>query len=479
MAFQGSLSPSTVVDDSSVGTVTWTNPSNAVASDNVRASINGATGATSHYLKATGFGFSIPTGATIDGIVLEIERAKGALDAAAKDSSVKLVKGGTVSGTDKADTVTVWPSGDAYATYGSPTDLWGQSWTPSDINDSTFGAALSAQITFADFGSDAVVDHMRITVYYSTSGNATFNASVLSVVASIATAAIVTSSILSPAVQSAAFSLPSSAVSIGQVNAGSPVGLLMGITRADTGVNITPNVLVLTSSLPPPSVPQNVTVSPSVQALTFSLPASLAEAIVEFDPNPLTATFSTQSPTVVTTSNVVVTPSVLSPVFSTPDPTIRTAQIISVNVLSAALSTQAPTVKYGVTVSPSVLSASFSVQTPIPGIGVNISPSVQALALSLPTRIVAIGINISPLVQSLQFSSQSPSFILDYTVFPNPVTSLFSTPSPTRSGGFYTSKYQTRDTNYEAKYASQGTDYEDKYSTRGTSYDDKYTKLNL
>ena len=67
------MSPGTVVDSDATGTVAWTNPMNATTSDNVYATISCPTGI-SHYLKATNFGFSIPTGATINGIVVEIER---------------------------------------------------------------------------------------------------------------------------------------------------------------------------------------------------------------------------------------------------------------------------------------------------------------------------------------------------------------------------------------------------------------------
>lgn len=74
MATQGPYSPGTMADDSTVGTVTWVNPDNAKASDDVRAIMY--YGGSSHYLKATNFGFSIPAGATINGIVVEIEKRK-------------------------------------------------------------------------------------------------------------------------------------------------------------------------------------------------------------------------------------------------------------------------------------------------------------------------------------------------------------------------------------------------------------------
>ncbi len=78
-----------------------------------------------------------------------------------QDYSVKLIKGGAIGGTDQAGTAS-WPTSDAYASYGSPTDLWGRTWTTADINASTFGAAIAARVQ----NGTVHVDHMRITVYY-------------------------------------------------------------------------------------------------------------------------------------------------------------------------------------------------------------------------------------------------------------------------------------------------------------------------
>lgn len=171
-ASAGPNSPSSVVDDSSYGTIAWSNPSYAQASDDQWAQApNNSSPAATHYLKATDFGFSIPSGATIDGILLQIERHKGNLDV--KDARVRLVKGGVVqSAEDKADTVNSWPTSDTYKSYGGSSDLWSNTWSPSDINSSGFGAVLSAGIAGSLLSSpQAFVDHMCITVYYTPSNN--------------------------------------------------------------------------------------------------------------------------------------------------------------------------------------------------------------------------------------------------------------------------------------------------------------------
>ena len=152
------------------GTITWTNPTYATSSDNYRATAALAKGVISYYLQVTGFNFNIPTNARIDGIVVEVERSIAETTTYTKDNSIKIIQGGAISGNEYADTATDWPinSGDAYATYGGSSDLWGLSWTAADINSSNFGVAVQAKNTKvnAAFKNTAQVDHIRITVYY-------------------------------------------------------------------------------------------------------------------------------------------------------------------------------------------------------------------------------------------------------------------------------------------------------------------------
>jgi len=83
----------------------------------------------------------------------------------AKDNVIKIIKAdGSLGSTNKA-AATVWPTSDAYATYSGPSDLRGETWSASDINDADFGVAISV---IADGQKPiANVDHIRITVYYA------------------------------------------------------------------------------------------------------------------------------------------------------------------------------------------------------------------------------------------------------------------------------------------------------------------------
>ncbi len=148
-----------------VAATAWVNPSNAEVSDGVYATntwISG--GGASNGLELTGFGFNIPSTAIIDGIYLEFQRQ----GSAAATNQVNLVKAGTiVTASAKAGT-DGWPSvgNEAWVGYGSPTDLWGTTWTYSDINNANFGAVIYAFNTHG--GGEGYVDSVRITVYWHT-----------------------------------------------------------------------------------------------------------------------------------------------------------------------------------------------------------------------------------------------------------------------------------------------------------------------
>ena len=124
-AAQAQAFPSTGVDDATVGSVAWSNPGNVSAWDGrlVQASLTFAQD--THYVKATGFGFAIPSTATIAGIKVEAPVYTTPAQCV-RDLSVKLVKAGTISGSDRA-VISGWVPGQLRA-WGGSTDLWGSSW---------------------------------------------------------------------------------------------------------------------------------------------------------------------------------------------------------------------------------------------------------------------------------------------------------------------------------------------------------------
>src|SRR5262249_4101780 len=79
----------------------------------------------------------------------------------------KLVKGGAIGSTNKATGSTITPIL-TVATFGNSSDLWGTSWTDSDINASNFGVVYQVGRTSGTITVN--VDYLRITVYYTASG---------------------------------------------------------------------------------------------------------------------------------------------------------------------------------------------------------------------------------------------------------------------------------------------------------------------
>lgn len=136
---------------------------------------------TTDEIDVTGFGFSIPSTATIDGITVTIHR-KGSvlLDAAVVDNLVQLRKSTGLVGNNKADTVSGWSTSFTNAVYGSSSDLWGTTWTPTEINNSSFGVRFQAlEITAEDYGAYPIIDFFTIEVFYTESGGGTDTAKMM------------------------------------------------------------------------------------------------------------------------------------------------------------------------------------------------------------------------------------------------------------------------------------------------------------
>lgn len=161
--------PSTVAEDSGTGTLTWANVGNAKSSDGFysTAEVTKKGTSTAHYLKATNFGYSVPGGETIVGIQASIERSKaGSGSGEVKDARVRIVKAGTVQSAVDKSTGAKWPTTDTVTRFGGEGDLWGQSWSASDINNSGFGVAISPTLASSNGTIKAQVDEIELTVFW-------------------------------------------------------------------------------------------------------------------------------------------------------------------------------------------------------------------------------------------------------------------------------------------------------------------------
>jgi len=160
-------SPTTCATIAGIGTVNWSNPTRAISSNNSYATA-AVDGTTTRYLRCTGYNFAIPTGATINGITVSVERRSNRItDGGSKDAAMRLVKAGVIGTTDRS-TTTTYTTADVIEAHGGGADLWGDAWTATEINAANFGAAFAAtKASAAGPSHTVIVDHVRITVDYS------------------------------------------------------------------------------------------------------------------------------------------------------------------------------------------------------------------------------------------------------------------------------------------------------------------------
>lgn len=164
-------SPGSCSNVTGIGTIAWANPVNAYSGNNVYSTAsNMIMNTATNYLRCTNYGFSIPLGATIKGITVNVERKTS--DGTIKDKAMRLVKdvGGVaaIQATDRS-TLTSYTKSDVIEAHGSVADLWSGTWTAADINANNFGAAFAAyNASTSDTNKRMVsVDHMPITVFYA------------------------------------------------------------------------------------------------------------------------------------------------------------------------------------------------------------------------------------------------------------------------------------------------------------------------
>ena len=150
------------------GGIAWSNPNNIKTPDGTGATVSfGSTGGASQNLNAIISSPSIPGGATIQGIKVEVS-AKGA--GYGLSGQIQLLKAGVPTGTIKGIPRTSFSGAYSTVVYGSSSDIWGTTLAPSDINSGAFGATMAVG---NDIASLANVDFIRITIYYTGASGST------------------------------------------------------------------------------------------------------------------------------------------------------------------------------------------------------------------------------------------------------------------------------------------------------------------
>ncbi len=146
--------------------VDWNNSGDGVGTEDNQCT---TTGEENQTIDLTNFGFTIPAGATINGIKVELKVAREH----SGDLTVQLLKAGTPVGNAKTfaaptpkDNIC---NNSSFETQGGCTDLWGTTWTPSEINAANFGVRVNSSTS----KGDRVLDAVKITICYTECGNGT------------------------------------------------------------------------------------------------------------------------------------------------------------------------------------------------------------------------------------------------------------------------------------------------------------------
>ena len=144
----------------------WNNAGEALSMSGTMmdaAEITLSSGNVTDALLLSSFGLSVPDGAIIRGIAVDIRRSSDS--GLVVDGLIQLLQNGAVAGTNHAKTGS-WPMTLTYETYGGPGDTWGLTLTAADLRASDFGLSISPRYTDVSGNDRGYVDAVRATVFY-------------------------------------------------------------------------------------------------------------------------------------------------------------------------------------------------------------------------------------------------------------------------------------------------------------------------
>lgn len=152
------------------GDFSWSNPENITDDDSDYAEVIGVSGSADG-IEGYNCGFAIPSGATINGIVVEMSMLSAGDGEFIAVCRIRKADGSY--GTQEIDPSSFSPPVGSYGTitWGSPTELWGETWSYADINDSDFGALFVVAGIEAEVEGWIRIQYMKITVYYTEAGS--------------------------------------------------------------------------------------------------------------------------------------------------------------------------------------------------------------------------------------------------------------------------------------------------------------------
>ena len=158
----------------------WTTPEYAQTNDNNHARFEyhgfdspiDGTGQ-SDVLDARQLVTTVPSGATINGIEVTLRAFNSLYFTFDVNDKINLLKGGSVIAHPVTAPTYLWSITETVQTYGGPTDLWGTTWTDTDINGSGFGVSTIVYISRPEGAEPATnpsistVDQVYVTIYYT------------------------------------------------------------------------------------------------------------------------------------------------------------------------------------------------------------------------------------------------------------------------------------------------------------------------
>lgn len=152
--------------------IAWSNLSDATTDNGVTAYADcyDQNGLYSDTLNFYNFNFSIPTNASILGVMLEIKRSEsktGDTNSYADQVLDNQIMLNNYNGDDKGAEQMQWWNGLSYESYGDDEDDWNAGLTPADVNSNTFGFLIGAFLQDMEGnGVTAYIDNVRATIYY-------------------------------------------------------------------------------------------------------------------------------------------------------------------------------------------------------------------------------------------------------------------------------------------------------------------------
>lgn len=143
----------------------WTSPGNITADDASNATkFTGAAAALSQLLYGDQLGFTIAADEVIVGIEARIEAGLSTTNVTQDKAARLFGTDGNPKGDDKASAVAWSTTGLVLRTYGGPGDLWGETWTPAEINNAAFGFGIGTSYQSGG-NANAQVDYMQLKIH--------------------------------------------------------------------------------------------------------------------------------------------------------------------------------------------------------------------------------------------------------------------------------------------------------------------------